>query len=219
MKRRFEHSPKKESGFDLWVIYFVVISLVLICLFYFDISIIKWVSGIRTLFLDNLFNKILLISMPIVIVGFLTLLFLAKKKRKWVLPLWATVLFATALNFILKVTIQRLRPFQRGIIEIFSSVEKLSHSVWNFSFPSFHAMIVFSALPIISKEYPKLKYPWIIYGILVMASRVYFGLHFLSDVIVGSLLGLMVGFVFLEIEKETKFCQKFSKRLFHKKRH
>jgi len=102
--------------------------------------------------------------------------------------------------------VQRARPFQLGIVSVLPVLEKASHSIWNFSFPSFQAMLVFCAIPVISKEFPKFKYIWIIFAGLVALSRVYFGLHFLSDVIAGSLIGYLIGLFVIN----RKALQEFS---------
>ena len=69
-------------------------------------------------------------------------------------------------------------------------------------------MLVFCAIPILDKEFPKLKYFWIAFAVLVAFSRIYFGLHFLSDVIAGGLIGYLIGIFIVNLEKEKKFGEK-----------
>jgi len=127
---------------------------------YFDSEIVKGVSLIRNNLLNDFFMGITFISSEIIVFSFLTLLFLWKK-QKLVLPLWITLGLAVAVSFLLKVVIQRQRPFQLGLVSVLPVLEKASHSIWNFSFPSFQTMLVFCAIPILSKQFPKLKYYWI----------------------------------------------------------
>ncbi len=199
------------------IVAIALLGIGIILSFYFDSAIVRIISESRNVFLNSFFLGIEKASSKIIIFVFLTALFLfVRKKRKWVLPLWATLGLATVLSFILKFSIQRLRPFQKGFVKLYPVLEKASHLTWNFSFPSFHAVLVFCAVPLLSKEYPKFKYVWIIFAVLVSFSRVYFGLHFLSDVLVGGILGYMIGLIILEIEKGNKFWEKIYKKSFKK---
>lgn len=187
---------------------------VFICL-YFDSEIIKGISLIRNSFLNEFFMGITFVSSGIIIFFFLTSLFLWREnKRKWILPLWLSLGLSVVISFLLKVAVQRPRPFQLGIVSILPVLEKGSHLIWNFSFPSFHAMLAFCAIPILSKEFPKFKFVWIIFASLIAFSRIYFGLHFLSDVIVGGLIGYLLGAVIVKIEKENKFWEKIYMKIF-----
>jgi len=75
------------------------------------------------------FMGITFISFEIIVFSFLTLLFLWKK-QKLVLPLWITLGLAVAVSFLLKVVIQRQRPFQLGLVSVLPVLEKASHSIW-----------------------------------------------------------------------------------------
>ncbi|MEN7981890.1 MAG: phosphatase PAP2 family protein [Nanoarchaeota archaeon] len=171
--------------------------------FVFDKKIIQGVSLFRNNILNEFFLGITFVSSEVIIFFFLTSLFLWKKyKRRWILPLWLTLFFSVVVSFVLKYSIHRARPFQQGLVSVLPLLEKSSHLTWNFSFPSFQAMLVFCAIPILAKEFPKFKYVWIIFAGLVAFSRVYFGLHFLSDVIVGGLLGLILGWGMIKFEEK-----------------
>ncbi len=194
----------------------IISSLLLLILasFYFDSAIIKGISFMRNGFLDSFFLGITLLSPEIIIFFFLTSLFLwEERKRKWILPLWFVLGISSLISLFLKISVQRLRPFQTGIVSLIPILQSKSYLIWNFSFPSFQAMLVFSAVPILSKEFPKLKYIWIFLAGLVAFSRVYFGLHFLSDIIVGGLIGYIIGIIVIKQEKENKFWEKIYKKI------
>src|SRR3989344_1837043 len=190
-------------------ILFIVLSFAVILSFVFDSLIVQNISKIRNVFLDEVFLGITFISSEIIIFFFLTSLFLWQEhKRKWILPLWLTLGASAILSFILKFAIQRLRPFQQDLVSIPEMLASKSYEIWNFSFPSFQAMLVFCALPIISKEFPKIKWAWIVFAFLVAFSRVYFGLHFLSDVIIGGILGFLIGVIIIKLENRKKFVER-----------
>src|SRR3989344_4536443 len=177
--------------------------------FYFDSQIIKFISILRTSFLDEFFLGITFLSSELIIFFFLTSLFLwSEKKRKWILPLWVSLFFSVVVSFFLKISVQRMRPFQLEIVSTLPILISESFAKWNFSFPSFQAMLVFCAIPVLDKEFPKLKYFWIAFAALVAFSRIYFGLHFLSDVIAGGLIGYLIGTLVVKLEREKKFGEK-----------
>jgi len=187
---------------------FIVLGFAVILSFVFDNLIVQNISKIRNVFLDEVFSGITFISSEIIIFFFLTSLFLWQEhKRKWILPLWLTLGASAILSFILKFAIQRLRPFQQDLVSIPEMLMSKSYEIWNFSFPSFQAMLVFCALPILSKEFPKIKWAWIVFAFLVAFSRVYFGLHFLSDVIIGGILGYLIGMLVIKLENKKKLIK------------
>jgi len=191
----------------------IIIIFAILCFFYFDVGISQSFENIRNYFLTDLFMGITYVSSGVIIFFILTSLFLWKEnKRKWILPLWITLALSAVVSFLLKIAIQRPRPYQ---IEVVSSLlEEASHNIWNFSFPSFQAMLAFCAIPILSKEFPKLKNIWIIFAVLIALSRVYLGVHFMSDILIGGLIGYFLGYLLINSERKNKFWEKVYKKIF-----
>jgi len=201
---------RKKRGVFIWIL--VVFSLIIS--FYLDNLLVKYISFLRNVFLDNLFLGVTYLSSEIIIFVIVTALFLWRdNKRRWILPLWASLGVSSVVSFILKITIQRARPFQLGIVSLLPSLQEASHNIWNFSFPSSHAAIAFCAIPILSEQYPKLKKVWIGIAVLIALSRVYFGLHFFSDVLVGGAIGYLIGTMIVRLEKEHKFGKNIHDRI------
>jgi undecaprenyl-diphosphatase len=64
-----------------------------------------------------------------------------------------------------------------------------------FSFPSGHTITAFSVSVALSAFYPEAEGPLYFCAASIAASRVLLGMHFLSDVIAGALLGALLGLV------------------------
>jgi undecaprenyl-diphosphatase len=117
----------------------------------------------------------------------------------------------------LKIIVHRIRPFAAGLVPLAAGITaKASYFVWDFSFPSGDTSFIFCAVPILSKLYPKLKYLWIGFAVLVGLSRVYFGLHYPSDVVSGALIGYFIGFFIVKLEDKTKFFGRIYNKIFKK---
>ncbi len=204
-------NSRKNAIFIILAIISVFASL------YFDSQIVKYISFLRNSILDGFFLLITLISSEIIIFFVLTALFLwTENKRRWIFPLWASLGISAIISFILKITVQRLRPFQSGIVSLLPKLQEASFSIWNFSFPSFQTMLAFCAIPILYEQFPKFRKAWIGIAVLVGFSRVYFGLHFMSDVISGALIGYLIGMLVIKIEKENRFGKKIYQKIFRK---
>lgn len=136
------------------------------------------------------------INVFVILILVTTLFLFEEKKREWVFPLWLSFIFSFVISFILKLIIARPRPS----IEIFYPLI----NILDFSFPSMHAMVAFSAIPILNKEFAELKWFWILFALLVAFSRVYLNFHFLSDVVFGAFIGYFIGVFVVYVERKYK---------------
>jgi len=201
---------RKKKGIIKWIL----IAFAIFVSFYFDNLLIKYISFLRNDVLDKFFILVTIASSAVIIFLILTALFLWRdNKRRWIFPLWLTFGISAIVAFILKITIQRARPFQQGLVSLLPRLQEAAFSTWDFSFPSSHAMLAFCAVPLLSQQYPKLKKVWVGIAVIIAFSRLYFGLHFVSDVIVGGLLGYIVGLLVVKMEKEYKFGKNIYERI------
>ena len=88
-------------------------------------------------------------------------------------------------NLILKNLFQRTRPY-----EVVEGLKNLIGKQSDFSFPSGHTGSSIAAGIVMFKELPKrFGIPALILGILISFSRLYAGVHYPTDVIVGAIMG------------------------------
>ena len=202
---------KKEGK----VITCVAVAILIVISFLLDRFVSSNIIFLHNRILDNFLFFITIVSSEVVLFLVLTALLLwGANKRRWILPLWLCFVFSAMTSFILKITIQRLRPFQLGLISLLPNLIEESYSVWNFSFPSSHSMLAFCMVPILAEQFPKIKKWLILLAIIIAFSRVYFGFHFLSDILVGALIGYGIGTVIVRKEKEYAFGKKVYNKIF-----
>ena len=67
------------------------------------------------------------------------------------------------------------------------------------SMPSAHAANAMGQALFFSLYYPRVKPYLLRYGILVAVSRIFVGVHYPFDVLVGSLLGVVVAIIFVKL--------------------
>jgi len=69
----------------------------------------------------------------------------------------------------------------------------------DYGFVSSHAANIFAIITfsylVLRKGYPKLIFPLLFIGMLIAYSRIYLGVHYLSDVFVGGLVGSVIAFL------------------------
>jgi len=129
----------------------------------------------------------------VVFLAVLFILFIGKK-REYILPSILALLTSLAAAYVLKHLFAVPRPFLHfGINPLVAAS--------GYSFPSGHSTAVSSVVLPLSRAFPKLSYLFVAVVIAVMFSRVYLGVHYLSDVLAGAALGLSAGTIFLRIGK------------------
>ena len=162
-----------------------------------DSSINAFAKTIHTPPLDFVFGWFSHFATIFVILIVMTSLFLwEEKKKKWIKPLWLSFFGAFILSYAIKFIIMRARPDGTEIIPLLNLID--------YSFPSAHAAAAFSIIPLLDKEYKKLKWFWLLFAIMVVASRLYFGVHYLSDVMAGAAIGYIFGYEIVEISTKRK---------------
>ena len=187
-----------------------------------DKTVLLWLNGHHSTFLDWLmiFFSAKLAWLPFYI--FLLYLIIKKFKKKSFLVLLFVAIAITLSDqssvHLFKNVFQRLRPCHQ---------QDLINLLWlpagcggEYGFVSSHAANSFSLVAFLGLLFRKrwLTNTLIIWGILIDISRIYLAAHFLTDVIFGTLLGILTGTIsyllyklsdhYIYGKEETEFNQK-----------
>jgi membrane-associated phospholipid phosphatase len=159
-------------------------------MFAFELQFLKWLESIRSGFLTTLFEGITILGEETLVILLVVALWFAVDSKLAQKVFFVTIC-STGLNGIVKNIAQVPRPFDKGITPV------RQETATGFSFPSGHTQnfSTYSTLFAI-----KLKKNWLsilvaVLIALVAFSRLYLGVHYPSDVIVGLTLGIGMAFL------------------------
>ncbi|MEZ4811775.1 MAG: phosphatase PAP2 family protein [Allomuricauda sp.] len=117
------------------------------------------------------------------------------------LTLLGLVIFITAITHLTKISVARLRPNNTEEINMLIRILK---SPTDYSFFSGHASSSFS-LTVLMYLFLRRKIKWaalfFIWPLLFSMSRIYVGVHFPLDIIVGAVVGILSGLLFYRLYK------------------
>lgn len=122
------------------------------------------------------------------------LLFSKKTRKMGITALAALLLMHLSVNEFIKPLVSRTRPY-----EVFDEVQLLVGRQHDFSFPSGHTTASFAASYVYYKmaQGRQVKYAIVALAgsVLMGISRLYVGVHYPGDVIIGAICGLVCGWV------------------------
>mgnify|MGYP001598959106 FL=1 len=118
-----------------------------------------------------------------------------------------TLIITNILVYFLKIGINRSRPYDSLNI-------KTIETDTDFSFPSGHTNAVFSIAPFFSIFFNKLSYIWWTFAVVVAFSRIYLGMHYLSDVIFSMVLGIFIASLLIYLEDKFSLSKKLIPKWF-----
>lgn len=134
----------------------------------------------------------------------LTIGLLIPKKTRKIGVMSALALLGSLLfnNNLIKLLVRRPRPFVT-----FPELQILIPTPSEFSFPSGHTSSSFAAAMVLYRNLPKKAgIPAMVLAALIGISRLYIGVHYLTDVIAGALFGMLLGYLAECLVK--RFCKK-----------
>lgn len=173
-------------------------------------QILIWIQeNIRNNWLTILMKGISLLSnMGIMWIVLAALFLIVKKTRKEGVTLAiGLILHVIVCNVLLKNIVARPRPYTE-VEGLVSLIGKLS----DYSFPSGHTVVTFMGATVLYKKFPKyIGITAFIWAVITGFSRMYLGVHYLTDILGGGILGIILGYVVVLI------VQKLDRKIFVKK--
>lgn len=157
-----------------------------------DNSVLNFLISIRTEFLNDLFaffSNIGSGGIVWIFTALILLIFRRTRKAGFVLLL-AIGVTALINNFVIKIIVDRARPFITN-----DAIKTIIAKPKGASFPSGHASSSFAAAAILLKYLRKKGLFGFAVAMLISFSRIYFGVHYLSDIIAGAVEGVVIAFV------------------------
>jgi len=170
------------------------------CIQSFDVGILEFLqANFNNSVLDNIFFFITKLGDvgAIWLAISIILIFTKKYRRTGFLTVFALLLATLLGEGMLKHIFQRIRPF----LEYDNLKTILSHQS-GYSFPSGHTASAFACTGVLMSRIKNLKYVFLTLAILIAFSRLYFFVHYPTDVIVGVILGLFCAWVVLKVNKK-----------------
>lgn len=156
-----------------------------------DINVINFMSEIKCVPLDYFFKFFTHLGdfgFLYILIGILFLFF--KKTRKTGATILLSLIFCGILgNLILKPIIARIRPYDRLNLPL--KIKPLT----DFSFPSGHTYGAFAVAGSIHFTKVFKSLPFFIVAAIISVSRIYFTVHYPSDVLTGMAMGLFLSYI------------------------
>ena len=175
---------------------FSILIIFLLISFIFDKQILSFIIKNRIQSMNIFFIYFDKIN-GLVILTFFLVYFIIKKQYKIIKPYLVNVITVYILGYLIKFLVQRPRPGSEFLPLIMKSG---TSSI--FSFPSGHTLAAFSVLPFLKTK--KEKIIWSIIALFIAFSRLYLAVHYLSDVIAGIILGLLIGYSIKRFIRKSK---------------
>lgn len=178
-------------------------------LFLFDSKMTEWINNHRIKVLDDFFLSVTNTAWIVVVLITVVLLCIDLYRNNKVLRIQSfQIVTALICNLIvvifLKYTVNRMRPFVTDVL-----IEKLSAESTP-SFPSGHTASAFVIAIFFSLLLPGktgLKVAIWIWAVIVAYSRIYLGVHYISDVFASVMIGCIISIIVHKFFSKYKFIQ------------
>lgn len=165
---------------------------------WFDRVLLDWFQSIQNDFLTGIFKVITTLGEGGVLWIVLGLLLLFNKKTKWMgITVLAALLFTLLVgNLTLKPLVARPRPCWRH-----PEIPLLIANPKDFSFPSGHSMSSFAAAAAVLMWNRRAGIAALAGAVIMACTRLYFYVHYPTDIVAGLLIGVVLGILAYRIVK------------------
>jgi len=168
-----------------------------------ELNFMKWADGgWSSPFLDYTIPWLTYLGSHFALILFIILSWVITKQRKVLRCLVLLYAIQSAVIYSLKFLIQRQRPFL--FLDLASKLSKGPGEILDPSFPSGHTVYAFMMATLLTHWFPRY---WIVFYVIagfIGWTRIYLGLHYPTDVLVGGLLGYGITKLFLKYEIPEK---------------
>jgi len=151
--------------------------------------------------LDQVIPWVTHLGSHVAVIIFLILCLIFIKKRKTFLYLLLLYGIQSGVVYALKFLIQRKRPFV--FLEALSKLSQGPGEVLDPGFPSAHTLYAFMMATLLTNWFPRYRIIFFLLAGFVGWTRIYLGVHFPTDVVVGGLLGYGITKLFLHRASPT----------------
>lgn len=172
----------------------------------FELEIIRWLQSFANGFWTAFFSFWTMFGEETIIIGLMGFVYWCHDKKTGEF-LGLTLFLSQIVNSVVKISIQRPRPF-----EVDGAIVNLRDSTSSgYSFPSGHTQGAASVFGFVAFW---LKKRWvtistIVIIVMVALSRMYLGVHYLTDVVVGGLLGIGIVYGLYRWQPHIKNTEKW----------
>ena len=170
-----------------------------------ELKFMEWANGWwSSPVLDRVIPWVTHLGSHVAVVVFIILSWVLTKKRRVLRRLALLYGIQSGILYGLKFLIQRQRPLY--FLEMASKLSKGPGEILDPSFPSGHAVYAFMMATVLAKWVPRYRVIFYIAAGFIGWTRIYLGVHFPTDVVVGGLLGygitrLFIHWIDLRLEK------------------
>ncbi len=168
---------------------------------WFDSLVLDWFQSIQNDLLTGIFKVITLLGEGGIVWIVIGLLLLLRKNTRWLgVSVLVALLFSLLVgNLTLKPLVARPRPCWRH-----PEIPLLIANPTDYSFPSGHSMSSFAAAAAIWMENRRAGVLALAGAVVMACTRLYFYVHYPTDILAGMLIGLLLGMIAHGIVKRVR---------------
>lgn len=189
---------------------FLTATVVILSYMYLDLPIATYCYELKDTLVDHFFRYITLMgnSLPYILISIMGYLFFRyyqynKRKANGFVFIFLAVIISGVVTDIIKWIMGRYRPHEYFNDNLYGF--DFFHTKGPYtSFPSGHTTTAFAMAMILSFLFPRLKWIWLFFAILIGLSRIVLAQHYVSDVVFGAYVGIVTVMLIISNQKSLE---------------